>query len=151
MVVVIREEMLTDELIAELTPLLKAHASEICPYEDFEFNPDWATYRFFQDNDKLKAFVAREEGKLVGYLAYMVFHNMHFKDVQQAVQDVLYIDPDCRGKMLGIKLIKYADDVMRYNGVHITIQHVTNQNEFGPILERIGYHLEEKVYDRRLN
>ena len=151
MVVTIEEEYLTDELIAELTPLLKAHAKEICPYDDFEFNPDWATYRFFQDNDKMKAFVAREDGKVMGYLAYMLFHNLHFKDIQQAVQDVLYINPTHRGKMLGMKLIKYADGVMKFNGVHVVMQHVTKQNEFGPILERIGYHHEESVYDRRLN
>ncbi len=128
-----------------------AHKEEIALYDDFDFNPDWAAYRFLATAGMLKVFTARQEGVLIGYAAYAIHQNLHYRDRKHAVQDVLYLDPDYRGKMMGVRLIKYADDVLMHDGVHLVSHHVKVKNDFGPLLERIGYHLVEKIYERRLD
>ena len=151
MVVIYERAILTDTLIAEMTPLLMAHKDEICLYEDFVFNPDWDLYKYLESNNTLRIFTARENGVLIGYAGYSVEHNLHYSDVLHASQDVLYLKPDRRGAMVGVKLIKYADEQLAQMGVKLVSHHVKVNNDFGPLLERMGYNLAEKIYERRLD
>ncbi|MCK4714577.1 MAG: GNAT family N-acetyltransferase [Candidatus Aenigmarchaeota archaeon] len=145
------EELLTDAFIAEITPLLLAHKDELCLYDDFEFDPDWEGYKLLFGLGQLKVITAREDGKLIGYAAYAIHQNCHYRGRKHAIQDVLYIAPEYRGNMMGVRLIKYSDDILKHEGVHLVSHHVKVKNDFGPLLERIGYQLAEKIYERRLN
>lgn len=145
------EEKLTDEFIEEWTPLLVQHKEEICLHEDFDYAPAWGTYKRMSEMGMLKLYTAREEGRLIGYTLFQVAPNLHYSMVLHAVQDVVYLHPDYRGKLVGVKLIKYSDDKLRGFGVKLVSQHVKCNNDFGPMLERIGYVQAEKIYERRLD
>jgi len=146
-----KKEDLTDAFIEEITPLLMAHKDELCLYDDFDFEPDWGTYKVLATAGVLAIFTARVSGVLIGYSVYAVHPNLHYKSRLHAIQDVLYISPEYRGKLMGLKLIRYADSVMKYEGVHLVTHHVKASNDFGPMLVRIGYELGDKLYNRRLN
>jgi len=150
-VVIYKEEIFDDNLINEMLPLLVKHKDEICLYEDFDLDPDWGAYKRLQELGMFKIFTARNEDKLIGYVAFAIHHNLHYRARKHAVQDVLYLDPTHRGRMMGVKLIKFADDVLRDNGVHLVSQHVKIKHDFSPLLEYIGYEQVEKIYERRLN
>src|SRR5689334_18451912 len=82
-------ETLTTELVDELLPLLRAHYLEIAHYQDIELDPDWDAYAVVQQNNALRVFTARQDGKLVGYCAFFLRKNMHYRKSLQAVNDVI--------------------------------------------------------------
>lgn len=130
--------------------MLKEHKIEVCVHKDFIFDPNWELYKKCYDMGLLKVYVARDEGTLIGYIIFNVSFNSHYGAVLQAEQDVLYIAPAHRGKLLGIRLIKYADKALENFGVTLVVQHVKLTSDFSPILERLGYVMTKKIYERRL-
>ena len=66
-----------------------------------------------------------------------------------AVQDIVFIDPECRGG--GFKFIRWCDEQLRELGVNVVTHHIKAAHNFGPALERMGYTLQDLIYSRRLN
>lgn len=147
---VIVEERLTLELQAEIQPLIEAHYLEIAMYKDIPLKVDWSVYWDAQMIGALAAFTVRDDGVLKGYAVYFVHPHGHYSGHLYAIQDVLYLDEALRGKLTGLKLIKYADNELRKKGVAVVMQHVKVEHDFGPMLKRIGYDEAEKVYTKRL-
>ncbi len=142
---------MSESLINDMTPLLIDHKDEICLHQDYVLNPDWETYLKLEPAGMLNAYTARQDGNLIGYALYVVSYNMHYKDVLEATQDVLYLKPGNRGAFIGIALIKYADEQLAKDGVRLVRHHVKVDKDFSPLLERLGYTQSEKIYERRLD
>lgn len=138
-------------LFEEVSPLLVKHYREIAHYPDIELDPDWESYAKVSEMGNLRVFGARTgpDSKLVGYAVYFVRANMHYKNSLQAVQDVLFVDPDYRGR--GGAFIKFCDEQLKAEGVQVTYHHIKAAHNFGPMLERIGYTLVDLIYSRRLD
>lgn len=147
-----QSEVLSVELIQEASKLLNMHKNELCLHDDFVLDPDWELYFAASASGKLVIYTARQESdrKLLGYAAYALHQNMHYRDIKQAVQDVLFMDPSNRGKMAGYKLIQYADKQLARLGVDLVTHHVKIKFDFGPMLERLGYQQSEKIFEKRL-
>ena len=139
------------ELWEEILPLLQLHWQEIARYHDIKLNPDVAMYNKLDEAGKFVIYTARDNGELVGYAAYFLNHNMHYRDSFQAVQDVLFLHPDYRNGFTGIRLIKYADQQLQELGVQLVMHHVKLKNDFGMILQRMGYQPIETIWGRRLD
>jgi GNAT superfamily N-acetyltransferase len=150
------------ELWGEIMPLLVRHKDEIAHFKDIELNPDVEAYNRCEEQGVLRCFTARSmcasyesgelmPGVLVGYAVYFVRPNPHFKDSLQASQDVLFILPEYRRGRIGLRLIEFADQVMKAEGVQAVYQHVKVKHDFSPLLERLGYELVDRLYARRLD
>lgn len=143
-------EILSVELIAEASELMNMHREELCLHDDFKLDPEWEAYFSASATGALVICTARGGGKLIGYAAYAIHQNLHYRNVKQAIQDVLFLHPSNRGKMAGYKLIQYADDHLTMLGVKLVTHHVKVKFDFGPLLERLGYEQSEKIYEKRL-
>lgn len=145
-------EPLTDELWKEAMPLLVNHWREIAHYQDIMLDPDIEVYRRMFETGMLRVFTARHEGnhKLHGYAVFFVRPNPHYRGSIQAVQDVLYIDPESRGST-GYRFIKWCDDKLAAERVQAVYHHVKTAHNFGKMLERIGYEQVDLIYARRLD
>ena len=143
-------EKLTPELVIELTPLLEAHYTEISHFKDIPLKADWEKYFILEDTGLLKVFIARYNKKIIGYVAYTIGINMHYSDVIQAIQDVLFVSPDNRGKMAGIKLLKESEKELKKLNVKLIVQHVKLAHDFSPMLKRLGYEDVEKLLIKRV-
>lgn len=162
-----QKEALNDAFFAEIKPLISAHWEEIAHFKDIPLDPDFALYQKIQDAGNIRVFTVRdhedhapdpscpmdgnvcEVKKLVGYALYFTKVNLHYKSSNQAVQDILFIHPDHRGA--GRKFIAWCDEQLRAEGIQAVYQHMKAKHNFGPMLERIGYELQDLVYVRRLN
>ena len=151
MVVSFSEEVFDDDLISEMMPLLLEHKEEVCVYSDFVLDPNWDMYKKACEMKMMRTYTARDEGVLIGYVLFIVSFNPHYGAVLQAEQDALYISPDHRGRLLGLQLIKYADNELTEIGVNLVVHHVKVAKDFSPILERLGYSMTKKIYERRLS
>lgn len=146
----IKRELFQD-VIGEMMPLLEKHWREISANLDIPLEVDHDGYQRLEDHNMLRIYAARVDGKLVGYSVYFLKHNLHYKSSFQAVQDVLFIDPEYRKGSLGAKLIKACDVELAQEGVQVVYHHVKAAHNFGPLLERMNYKLVDLIYQKRLD
>lgn len=137
-------------VVEEIFPILEAHYKEIAHYRDIELKPDWEKYHMLDRGGFMRLFTARSTcGELLGYAVFLVQKNLHYSASLQAHQDILYIKKENRGT--GGKLIKWCDEQLKLEGVQVVYHHVKEAHNFGPLLERMGYELVDRIYGRRLD
>jgi GNAT superfamily N-acetyltransferase len=135
----------------EILPLLEAHWREITHYPDIALDVDRALYEKLDSMGMLRCFTARVDGRLVGYAAYLVKANLHYRQSLQANQDVLYLAPEYRRSRIGSHMLLYADEQLRAEGVQVVYQHTKLAHDIGPVLQRLGYEPVETIYAKRLD
>lgn len=147
-----QREELTPEFWAEAFPLLAAHWAEVAHYKDIPLDPHIENYSQLQATNRVRIFTLRrgDQRELVGYAAFFLSHNLHYRSTLQAQQDVIYVDPSERGTT-GYRFIKDCDEALRTEGIRVVYHHVKAAHNFGPMLERIGYELVDHIYARRLD
>ncbi len=146
-----RKEELTENLWEELTPLLASHWAEISADLDIPLEPAKAVYFEAFAKGALRVYTYRDDStsELYGYCVFMVAPNPHYASSLQAVQDILFIRQDKRGK--GWRFINWCDEQLHAEGVQKSYHHVKIAHDFGRMLERMGYVCIEKIYARRLD
>lgn len=148
----IAREAFTPELHAEMAPLLALHWREIAAFQDIPLEVDVDRYSAMEAGGALRLFIARQDGKMVGYACFVVSTNAHYRGSLQAVQDVLYVDPACRCSTIGLRLIRHCDEEMAREGVQVVLQHAkVAQPALHAILPRLGYQAVDMIYAKRLD
>ena len=138
------------KIFDEVIPLLKAHYLEIAHYKDIELDVDVEGYLLAEERGCYRVYTARcNQNKLIGYAAFFVRNNLHYKQSLQAVQDVVYIDKAQRG--FGRLFIQWCDDRLREEGVQVVMHHLKAAHNWGKILEEQGYDLQDLIYTKRLD
>ena len=141
-----------EEAYKDALPLLEKHWAEISSNLDIALDVNVEAYRLSEKSNLLRIYTARDEGVMVGYVAIFVHKGLHYQQSLQATQDVFYVDPEHRGKMMGLRLIKFVEDNLRKEGVQVICQHVKIKHPaLGRLLERSGYTAVERIYQRRLD
>ena len=145
----IAKEKLTESLIQELYPLLKNHWAEVAHYKDIELDPDWDAYASLQEQGKYLSVIARDEfGQVAGYMGIATGPNAHYKNTMMGMVDVIYLSLPNRRGTTAAKLIRYAEELAEVDILHF---HVKIQNDFSPLLERMGYEKVEYLLSKRLD
>ena len=144
-------ELITDELINEVTPILEKHRVELQSYDDMVLNVYWDRYRALEAQDKLVNLIARDEGEIVGYAVFFLHENPHYMDFMYAMQDVFYVTQDRRGSRVAINLVKKSEKILKAKGVSIITHHAKKKNKFAPFLERLGYSNTELLMAKRID
>lgn len=133
-------------------PLLQQHYTEIATHKDIPLSPRYDMYKAIEAAGLLRIYTARHNGELVGYSAYTVGPAMHYETSLQAQQDVLYVAEEYRGKSVGIRLLKHAEQRLRAEGVQLVHQHVKLAHPMlGKLLMHSGYEASETIYTKRLD
>lgn len=135
----------------EIEPLLEEHYKEIALNKDIiKLNPDWRAYAQLDAINGLRIYTARKDGKLMGYFVVVVSRSLHYKDHLFANNDVIFLAKTARKGLTGMKLIKYAIESLKAEGV--TKLHVNTKmhQPFDPIMERLGFEEIETVFSKVL-
>ena len=144
-------------IIEEVDGLLKMHYEELTLHKErVVLNPMWENYAAMEKAGGFAVFTARDEGMLVGYSAFFIHPHMHYKDLVVAANDVLFLHPEYRKGMTGIKLIKFSETTLKNRGVDKLVWHIKfNKNEkdkkdFRAIMHRLHYTDEEVIVGKFL-
>jgi L-amino acid N-acyltransferase YncA len=135
----------------EIEPLLEQHYKEIALNKDIiKLNPDWRAYAQLDAINGLRIYTARKDGKLMGYFVVIVSRSLHYKDHLFANNDVIFLTKTARKGLTGLKLVKYAIESLKAEGV--TKLHVNTKmhQPFDPIMERLGFEEIETVFSKVL-
>ena len=140
-------------------PLLAAHWEEVSHYPDIPLEVDVPLYERAEAAGMLRVFTVRDEamdpahrGQILGYAVFFVATNAHYSGSLQAKQDVLFLSPQFRGGNLGIRLVKFADEQLKADGVQVVYQHQKLAHPaLGAVLLRRGYEPVETLWAIRLD
>ena len=130
--------------------LFEAHASEINLFNrSFHLDED-----MYKEYDQLGACVCltirqRETNELIGYSVFLTHYHNHHKGKIHAHQQAVYIRPEHRG-FTGITFLKYCNSKLKELGVNTVHHSVPKMNDWGKVLERIGFRELETVYIKEL-
>lgn len=142
-----------EQFIPDAQRLFVEHYREVAHFQDIEFVPDYERYKKLEAAGILRIFTARDDTskELTAYMLVFVQYNIRYSLSLQASQDILYVDKTKRG--FGFKFIAWCEENLKDEGVQVLYQHtkVDPDLDFGPMLERKGYVLVDKVYAKRLD
>lgn len=142
------------DMLEDIRPLHDAHFNETeTQYLDDEFNPNYQSYMEMEQDGRFVCFTVRLGWKMVAYLQYYVFRDLHSQCVLQAREDALYVHPLMRGKKIAPRLLAYAEDALKTLGcryVGMTSKAPVGAPDIGPFLERRGYRPIAMYYAKKL-
>jgi hypothetical protein len=140
------------DVIEEVQPLLDAHYEELCVNRDtVKLSPRWDVYA---EMERLGCFIvltAREGGKLAGYSAYFLQPHMHYSGFVVAQNDLFYVVDEYRKGAAALRFLRYCEREMKDLGAQKLVYHCKPQNNFAPILRRMGYADEEVMCAKLLS
>ena len=144
-----RETVLT--VCEEIKPLLLKHWEEISHYKDIPLDPDWDGYSRIEESGALRVYTARdEENKLIGYAVFFLKHNLHYRSSLQAVQDIIFIDPEKRG--FGVKFILWTEQQLKAEGVQVCFHHIKTKTPHTiDLFRRLGYENIDLILGKRFD
>ena len=129
----------------EIKPLLEQHWKEIALHQDeIKLEPNWNAYAQMASVGSLRVYTARKNGELVGYFVVFVMPSLHYRRFMFANNDILFLKKSERKGTAGIKLIKFAVESLQAENVKLINVNVKKKQDFGPLLERLGFeHVED--------
>jgi GNAT superfamily N-acetyltransferase len=140
-----------DQVVPDIKELIKLHYDEVALHkESIPLDPDWARYKVLEDNGMLFIATARDQSQLVGYSVFFVTRHMHYNSTLMASNDILYLHPDYRQGMSGIKLIKFSESELKKRNITKVLWHIKFQKDFRKILYRMGYVDEDAIVGKIL-
>lgn len=143
MTITYRKEFLY-EVVNEVDGLLKLHYDELTRNKDrVTLAPMWEEYAALERMGRFHVFTARQGSQLIGYSAFFVQKHLHYEALITAMNDVLFLHPDHRLGMTGIRLIKFCEAELAKLGAHKLCWHAKLDTSLIPILRRLGYATEE--------
>lgn len=82
----------------------------------WEIEPDLQKYRMLDSLGMLFCYVARIDGKIVGYFSAITSPALHHKTKKVANHDLLFVDPAYKKSGIARRLIKFACEDLKANG-----------------------------------
>jgi len=135
----------------EIKDLLAEHWREIALYQDrIALNPNWKEYARLAAAHALRCYTVRSDGLLVGYFVLVVSTSLHYSDHLFATNDVIYIKPEHRKGTTGWRLIKFAEQQLRAEGVSLMTVNTKVHAPFDPLMERLDFDYIERLYAKCL-
>ena len=142
------------DMLDQISPLHAAHYEETeAEYLDDEFNPNYQAYMDMEKDGRFVCFTVRLGWKVVAYLQYYIFRDLHTQRVLQAREDALYVTPLARGQKIAPQLLAYAEDALKTLGcryVGMTSKAPVGAPDIGPFLEGRGYRPIAMYYAKKL-
>lgn len=135
----------------EIKPLLLKHWEEVSFYKDIALDPDYDAYAKMDELGILRVYTARDEDNvLIGYAVFFVRTNPHYKQSLQAVQDIIFIDPEKRG--FGVKFILWTEKQLAEEGVQVIFHHIKTKTPHTiDLFRRLGYENIDLILGKRLD
>lgn len=134
-------------------PLFQAHAQEIEPEFSDRVFPDWEFYRAAEAAGRLIVFGTWDQPpsadeQLVGYVVAAVVPNSHYRDVQVCLLDSIYLDPQWRGRRVGLRMLRLLQDTANLLGCSRMLMHAKPGSRLEKLLPVLGYTVEETLFKK---
>ena len=150
MTTIVYEDVDGFKFLDELEALFPEHYEELCVTKDYEANPDYDAYKAMAKAGILRCITCRSDGKLIGYIIFMVHKHLHYKDCMTAFEDLYFVSKEYRKGRIGIRLFQYAEKVLKERGVNRIVMHTTIHLDNSKLFEYLGYKFTDKIFTKML-
>ena len=120
-------------------------------------DPDWDHYRAQNQAGTYRVIAARRNGRLIGYNAFFIGHHTRHRGVIFAQNDVIYLEPEQRRGMIGVRFINESERLLKAAGAVKVRYDSMRQVRLGPkggtlgdLFQKLGYTHEAQVYTKML-
>lgn len=135
----------------EGAPLMRAHWEEVANWkDDVPLDVDLPRLAQLEAQGSARAWTARADGELMGYVVCLVGPHLHYRSTLHAWIDVVYVVPALRSTGVGRRLLLKVMGDLKEIGVKRWIAHVKLAHDFGPLLDQFGMVATEVNYEGRL-
>jgi GNAT superfamily N-acetyltransferase len=145
---IVYEDVNGVDFIDDFMRVLPEHYDELCVTKQFPFDPDWDMYKTMANAGMLRTITCRNDGELIGYIAFFIQPHPHYKSCKTAYEDVYFIKKEYRKGRVGIKLFQYAEQALKRIGVNRIIVHTKIHLDNSRLLNYLGYDLTDKVFTK---
>lgn len=138
------------KFIDEMEKIFPEHYEELCVTKEFPLEPDYEQYRALGKAGMLRTITCRADGQLIGYIAFIVQKHLHYKSCVTAFEDLYFLKKEFRKGRVGIRMFKYAEDVLKQHGVNRIIMHTKVHLDNSKLFEYLGYKHTDKLFTKIL-
>jgi len=138
------------KFLDELKEIFPVHYEELCVTKEYELEPDYDAYKRLADCNWLRCITCRCDAELIGYIVFVVQPHLHYKSCLTAFEDIYYVKKEYRKGRVGLRLFKYAEDVLKQRGVNRIIMHTKVHMDHSRIFEYLGYKNTDKLFSKML-
>jgi GNAT superfamily N-acetyltransferase len=108
------------KVVDEAQPLLERHWEEVALYKDFvPLSPNYARYASLEASGKLLIITGRIDAALIAYAAFHVDFADNYSTVLFAINKLVWVMPEWRGRHAGVRLIKRCEQELLDRGVSV--------------------------------
>lgn len=141
---------LLSNIMDEVKSLILHHWRDVSDGSEGEPDPQWDTMLKLEEQGIWKTITARDEGKLVGYIMFIVAPHLHYRKILVAHDDAFFMLRDYRKGHNGIKLFQYAEQYLREIGVNRITYHEKTRAPLGKFLAYLGFRNVERNWFKDL-
>jgi ribosomal protein S18 acetylase RimI-like enzyme len=117
------------------------------PYPD----QDWNHYYTLDAKGMMLLVTARnDDEKLIGVALYTIAPHPHYRNMIWAYCDTLAVDPSCRRRGVGRRLVEEVLPRLKEMGVRFVTNNHRTVYEVVPLFPKLGFKLMEQCYVREL-
>lgn len=145
-----------DQVIAEAEKIFQEHWDEIASHkEDRHLKPNLEVRRLLQSKGRLVIATAREAGRLIGYIDWMVYHDPNSSETLTCETDVYFVEDRPNRALVMLAMIRKSLNHMRKMGVTYARPRTKFKTEglgrgAGPIWRALGFKPNEVIYSKIL-
>lgn len=134
----------------ELDGLMAEHYDELCVTKDFPLAPEYEAYHKMDDAKMLRCITVRCDGVLIGYAVFIIQPHLHYRTCLTAFEDIYFLKKEYRIGRVGIRLFKYAEQVLQQIGVNRIIVHTKVHSDNSRLFEYLKYKFTDKLFSKIL-
>lgn len=138
------------DFLDEAKPILDAYYKDLIPEHSLPFEPNLEQYFNAYDCGNLVCITCRDDGKLVGVSAFFLLPYLYSRLHRIAIEDLYYVCESHRKGSIGIRLLKEAEKVLKFNGASIINVVSKAHQDRTTLYERLGYRYTEKHFSKQV-
>lgn len=132
----------------EAEPIFATYYKDLVPEHNLPFEPHYAQYLAAQDQGCLACVTCRDNGKLAGMVVFFLTPYLYSRRHRIAIEDLYYLAEPYRKGTVGIKMLKEAEKVLKFNGASIINVVCKAHQDKTALYERLGYRYTEKHFSK---
>ena len=137
------------KILADGADMMQRHWEEIKIY-DTPLNIDHDKYATLENAGMLWCLGVRDNGKLIAYAVFIVTTHLHYAQTLFAMNDAVFVEPSYRKSGVGVRLFKACEERLKKLGVCRITWHIKTTNNWVPMMERLGYRIDDIIVSKEV-
>ncbi len=144
------EDTFSDK-IESMYSLFEQHYDEVAKNKEvMVLKDDRLKYETAERTGNMFSLFAYYEGQIVGYSVNFIVNHLHYADLVIGMNDLLFVVPEHRNSVIGLRLIRQTERLAREKGIKLFTWHAKENTSLAKILPALRYQTHEIIFSKVL-